>query len=216
VGRWVSEDPLGFVAGDGNVSRYVRNAVSGLTDPAGLVAPFRDMDWLFPKPAAQSVGDANGIGRGRQLYPPADQEAEIGGQREEGGMFDGFPRLKIPPRIQPIRIESGSADDTMATTIAGFGLGLANKNGKDQLLVFPPESMISKRIWDSEHNSLMSALREWFEKGADSYNYSEEYKSGITTVKYNVPSKDIWRDIFKRYSHGNDIHIFCHRTGRDL
>ncbi len=37
VGRWISEDPMGFMAGDGNLSRYVHNAPTYLVDPSGLV-----------------------------------------------------------------------------------------------------------------------------------------------------------------------------------
>ena len=36
VGRWISEDPLGFEAGDANVARYVRNQVTRVLDPSGL------------------------------------------------------------------------------------------------------------------------------------------------------------------------------------
>ena len=36
VGRWVSEDPIGFLAGDGNVTRYVGNGVTFGRDPSGL------------------------------------------------------------------------------------------------------------------------------------------------------------------------------------
>ena len=36
VGKWISEDPLGFTAGDANVSRYVGGAVTSATDPSGL------------------------------------------------------------------------------------------------------------------------------------------------------------------------------------
>jgi RHS repeat-associated protein len=36
VGRWISEDPIGFAAGDTNISRYVGNGVTGATDPSGL------------------------------------------------------------------------------------------------------------------------------------------------------------------------------------
>jgi RHS repeat-associated protein len=36
VGRWISEDPLGFAAGDANVGRYVGNEVTRATDPSGL------------------------------------------------------------------------------------------------------------------------------------------------------------------------------------
>ncbi len=35
VGRWLSEDPIGFAAGDGNLYRYVGNATLQIVDPAG-------------------------------------------------------------------------------------------------------------------------------------------------------------------------------------
>lgn len=40
-GRWLSNDPIGFAAGDPNLYRYVGNQVTTLTDPSGL-------DWLDP------------------------------------------------------------------------------------------------------------------------------------------------------------------------
>jgi RHS repeat-associated protein len=36
VGRWLSEDPIGFAAGDHNLYRYVSNFATGATDPSGL------------------------------------------------------------------------------------------------------------------------------------------------------------------------------------
>jgi RHS repeat-associated protein len=36
VGRWVSEDPIGFAAGDANLARYVGNASTIVVDPTGL------------------------------------------------------------------------------------------------------------------------------------------------------------------------------------
>jgi RHS repeat-associated protein len=36
VGRWVSEDPIGFGAGDTNLARYVGNGALTGTDPSGL------------------------------------------------------------------------------------------------------------------------------------------------------------------------------------
>lgn len=36
IGKWLSEDPMGFSAGDANLSRYVGNSASMLTDPLGL------------------------------------------------------------------------------------------------------------------------------------------------------------------------------------
>jgi RHS repeat-associated protein len=36
VGRWLSEDPIGFAAGDPNLYRYVGNSVGAYVDPEGL------------------------------------------------------------------------------------------------------------------------------------------------------------------------------------
>ena len=36
IGQWMSEDPIGFQAGDGNVRRYVANRITLATDPMGL------------------------------------------------------------------------------------------------------------------------------------------------------------------------------------
>ena len=37
TGRWLSQDPIGFNAGDANLYRYVGNTVTGFTDPNGLL-----------------------------------------------------------------------------------------------------------------------------------------------------------------------------------
>jgi len=37
LGRWLSEDPIGFAAGDLNLSRYVGNGPTNRVDPSGLV-----------------------------------------------------------------------------------------------------------------------------------------------------------------------------------
>jgi RHS repeat-associated protein len=41
IGRWISEDPLQFAAGDSQLSRYARNNTTNSIDPSGLVDP----DW---------------------------------------------------------------------------------------------------------------------------------------------------------------------------
>jgi len=38
TGRWISQDPLGFDAGDSNLYRYVKNAPDRNTDPSGYEA----------------------------------------------------------------------------------------------------------------------------------------------------------------------------------
>ena len=42
LGQWLSEDPIGFSAGDENVRRYVGNGVVDSIDPNGLQEPFVD------------------------------------------------------------------------------------------------------------------------------------------------------------------------------
>jgi RHS repeat-associated protein len=39
LGRWTSEDPLGFGAGDANLNRYVGNGPTNGRDPSGMQAP---------------------------------------------------------------------------------------------------------------------------------------------------------------------------------
>ena len=39
TGRWMSQDPIGFEAGDDNLYRYVLNQPTHLTDPSGLSPP---------------------------------------------------------------------------------------------------------------------------------------------------------------------------------
>jgi len=39
TGRWMSEDPIGFDAGDPNLYRYVGNSPVNYTDPTGLASP---------------------------------------------------------------------------------------------------------------------------------------------------------------------------------
>jgi RHS repeat-associated protein len=50
IARWLSEDPMGFEAGDANLYRYVGNGPTNLRDPSGRVAnPFQwIVDVFFP------------------------------------------------------------------------------------------------------------------------------------------------------------------------
>jgi RHS repeat-associated protein len=56
TGRWTSQDPLAFRAGDSNLYRYVRNMPTGATDPGGVdlagVVPFPGIDYPIPNPFA--------------------------------------------------------------------------------------------------------------------------------------------------------------------
>ena len=66
VGRWISEDPIGFLAGDSNLARYVGNAALSHRDPTGLVetvevAQEELLEPLTPQPwKLGDIGDAAG------------------------------------------------------------------------------------------------------------------------------------------------------------
>ncbi len=54
VGRWLSEDPIGFEAGDANLYRYVGNENTGAVDPSGQVGRgdiAQPLPLLRPKPS---------------------------------------------------------------------------------------------------------------------------------------------------------------------
>ncbi|MHB8974986.1 MAG: RHS repeat-associated core domain-containing protein, partial [Pirellulaceae bacterium] len=65
VGRWISEDPLGFAAGDANVGRYAGNLPDTLTDPSGrfpwLVLPLVPIIWHMMDSNAHAPGNAREI-----------------------------------------------------------------------------------------------------------------------------------------------------------
>ena len=60
TGRFISEDPIGFGGGDANFYRYVGNAPTGFTDPAGLVISQPFHHWPNPSQPTD-VGPVCGI-----------------------------------------------------------------------------------------------------------------------------------------------------------
>ncbi|MEZ6102327.1 MAG: RHS repeat-associated core domain-containing protein [Pirellulaceae bacterium] len=71
TGRWISEDPIGFAAGDANLSGYVGNSPLGATDPLGLQwydgpflkndDPYGDVSWGDFLPPRVTDGSADPI-----------------------------------------------------------------------------------------------------------------------------------------------------------
>jgi uncharacterized protein RhaS with RHS repeats len=59
VGRWLSEDPLGFAAGETNVYRYVGNQPTDLIDPSGLIK--KSSDSLTVRLVQELLNGINGL-----------------------------------------------------------------------------------------------------------------------------------------------------------
>jgi RHS repeat-associated protein len=110
IGQWISEDPIGFDAGDANIRRYVSNAPSAFTDPTGLqprgwtVGDTKIFvpNWNAVKPIGITVVFETGVG---------DRRIQLRGDRVRQGrtpldhikdMVDG-----VPSRVQPNTIMEG-------------------------------------------------------------------------------------------------------------
>jgi RHS repeat-associated protein len=98
VGRWISEDPLGFAAGDANVARYVRNIVNVTTDASGLQEPpFNPWDPEVRRNTVSCIaGCHNHGGISRPTVPPSD---EFGSDPSAGMILPGGPG-DLPPEWQ--------------------------------------------------------------------------------------------------------------------
>jgi RHS repeat-associated protein len=133
VGRWMSEDPIGFAAGDGNLARYVGNRVTDVTDRSGL-----DGFLLYPTP-----GDPIAI----QIGFPADGEFYV---PPPGPPSESSPQA---PSMTP----SEAFGDTFSTGLGNVAGGftepiLALTDGALGILELWANSLyLSTGIWDDYH-----------------------------------------------------------------
>jgi len=97
VGRFISEDPLGFGGGDVNLLAYVRNNPVNAIDPLGLAAPCAEEDCAMV-PIDRPIVGGSGHGGGEPVLP-----APGGGVVDPAGSIEALPPIK-----------SGSADGLTA------------------------------------------------------------------------------------------------------
>lgn len=103
IGRWLTEDPLGFGAGDANLYRYVGNRQTNAVDPSGLQFPGN------PPPGNGGMG-----GQGGGAPWPSQSGSGSGGHITSGG-FGGLGGQGGPqgtgrpiPRLSPRTTETAS------------------------------------------------------------------------------------------------------------
>ena len=85
VGRWISEDPIAFAAGDSNLTRYVGNFTVGARDPTGLVQVEQIVAVALVAqhpPIRMLFGEGDGDGYFKRLAKMIDGWLE--GDRDEG------------------------------------------------------------------------------------------------------------------------------------
>jgi RHS repeat-associated protein len=80
TGRWISEDPIGFAAGDANLNRYVGNESTRYIDPSGLA------------PGGYGIPWAAGYGENSESWYDRQQKL-----RKAGWQFPPIPKLPTDP-----------------------------------------------------------------------------------------------------------------------
>jgi uncharacterized protein RhaS with RHS repeats len=108
VGRWLTEGPIGFDAGDANLFRYVGNDPTNLTDPSGL-APSQDFKhWFLVKHMhwKQSGGSKKSRGREGSGFPLASATGISAHQRllsRSHSNHSASSTADISLAVQPLR-----------------------------------------------------------------------------------------------------------------
>ena len=103
TGKWASEDPIGFAAGDANLSRYVGNGPVEATDPSGLQSP-----------------------GGEQTFPTPNS---LPGKQSRLDALDGIPILNppdtLPDGVDPITdVNTQGTNEGISTSLSdGQGVG---------------------------------------------------------------------------------------------
>lgn len=122
LGRWISEDPIGFAAGDANLSRYVGNGPTNATDPSGLIT-WGDFFGGVLDVAAGAAEGANQIIKAKDnpfvaadlalgLYQRGKESVEIGVQAGEmiNDVHDDLPKAIIEGTLVGTAHAAGLAD----------------------------------------------------------------------------------------------------------
>jgi RHS repeat-associated protein len=83
TGRWLSEDPIGFEAGDANLYRYVGNSPTNGMDPTGTAIFVYPEQKPWPRPGwlpgwVPWPYDEEGIRRSRENFDPSDLVCPLG------------------------------------------------------------------------------------------------------------------------------------------
>jgi hypothetical protein len=185
VGRWLSEDPIGFGGGDANLYRYVGNASTGYVDPDGL-------EWAitaFGKSIGKSIGsmgitvyalgqdavgaDSRATWQTAYSWGPhgqlADQNADpwmrktamganVGGICAAGGAAAAGPTAGV------VGYGTTLAGGGTTTEAAAMGIVIAEKGAKIGAVVTAVssgfEAANSQDATEALHNGVNTALRD--------------------------------------------------------
>ena len=179
TGRWLSEDPLGFAAGDANLGRYVGNGPTNASDPSGLLTDeqmiYRGLYDSQGNPRGASA-DSSGTGSNRGgtsggggygVTDAYDQEDIDGNGPNERDPCYAVPGGKIGPPPAPVQ------QDTMPL------YSIASYNGMPLDLGSGPFAVPSTAPPADENPSIPSM-------SADTRTDAERERSALASQSYDT------------------------------
>jgi hypothetical protein len=96
LGRWITEDPIGFGGDDENLYRFVGNSPINNSDPTGLM---KKPAAIAPVPKNKSPFDKNDDQIRSLLKRLGDEQPAIDKIEKQIENLMKFPRININPRI---------------------------------------------------------------------------------------------------------------------
>ncbi|NEQ42442.1 MAG: hypothetical protein F6K00_02320 [Leptolyngbya sp. SIOISBB] len=190
MGRFLSEDPMGFAAGDANLYRYVFNSPTNYTDPGGMRAvPVK----IGPKPSVKPRGGASSTTSGRTptgypvhspelpngpslwpsteelvrpLLPTLSPVEQVERWRKQAGIpepsfGDPLANLEIEPAFCPIDYEHRYRDDDDDDDIVSLWRApRAGRSQKELIQGFSPEDFPEGVINDEYFDGSAYLARE--------------------------------------------------------
>ena len=107
-GRWMSQDPMGFDAGDSNLYRYVNNRPTSATDPSGLRRR-RFGAWQQYEICPTPIAPCPSSEVPKSYMPYADEE------------LPGIRTSQYPPQLEPPQKSGQPVSRMYVFAIDGFG-----------------------------------------------------------------------------------------------
>jgi RHS repeat-associated protein len=135
VGRWLSEDAIGFAAGDHNLYRYVSNFTTGAIDPSGMAGvPFPPPPGVKDdKLESTIVGDYSERGAYKTLFDQAVEWKQAGYVLAHENMMFFLSKLPFKRNVSPEAIAHAAEESDRAVRKA-INLAVFDKIAKAQTL----------------------------------------------------------------------------------
>jgi RHS repeat-associated protein len=103
IGRWLSEDPIGFAAGDANLYRYAGNAPLDVVDPSGLITihPPDGNGKADPDKKGEKTGKHQLQSLGRDFAKTVYNGAKTGLEGMKDAVVDAMDNLRRNKPVTP-------------------------------------------------------------------------------------------------------------------